>query len=134
MLLCRQGRKEDSRLTPKQLSLVLKADDILEVTLTQALVDSYTAAQNVLNDVMLVASEPQSLEEVILTQDSLNPGGEALYWIQNLTDMPLEFWSRAPGQGCRALPIAFKPSDLGHPPFLHLNYISTCSEAVIHFM
>ena len=110
---CRQGRKEDSRLIPKQLSLALNADDILEVTLTQTVVKSYTAAQSVLNDVVLVASEPQSLEEVILTQESLNPRGEALYWIQNLTDMPLEFWTRGPGQGCRALPIAFRPSDLG---------------------
>lgn len=120
---CRQGRKEDSRLTPKQLSLALKADDILEVTFTQAVVDSYTAAQSVLNDVVLVTSEPQSLEEVILTQESLNPGGEALYWIQNLTDMPLEFWTRGHGQDHRALPIAFKPSDLGqHLPVVHFMF------------
>lgn len=119
---CRQGRKEDSCLIPKQLSLALKAEEILEVTLTQAVVDSYTAAQSLLNDVVLVTSEPQSLEEVILTQGSLNPGGEALYWIQNLTDMPLEFWTRGPGQGHRALPIAFKPADLGqHLPVVHFT-------------
>lgn len=109
----RQGRKEDSRLIPEQLSLTVKADDILEVTLTQAVMDSCTAAHSVFSDVTLVVSEPQILEEVILTEQSLSPGGEALYWIQNLTDMPLEFWTRGPGQGHRALPTAFKPSDLG---------------------
>lgn len=120
LLAYRQGRKEDSRLIAEQLSLTVKADDILEVTLTQAVVDSCTAAHSVFSDVMLVVSEPQTLEEVILTQESLTPGGEALYWIQNLTDMPLEFWTRGPGQGHRALPIAFKPSDLGqHLPLGH---------------
>ena len=93
--------------------MTLKAEETLEMTLTLAVMDSYSAAHSVLSDVLLTASEPQSLEEVILSDGELNPGGEALYWLQNLTDMPLEFWTRGPGQGDRALPIAFKPSDLG---------------------
>ena len=93
--------------------MTLKAEETLEVTLTPAVMDSYSAAHSVLSGVLLTASEPQSLEEVILSDEALNSGGEALYWLQNLTDMPLEFWTRGPGQGGRALPIAFKPSDLG---------------------
>ena len=97
----------------QQLNVTLKAADAMEVTLTTAVINSYTAAKSILGDVMLIASEPQSLEEVILSDESPDPGGEALYWLQNLTDMPLEFWTRGPGQGSRAVPIAFKPSDLG---------------------
>lgn len=113
---CRQG-SADSCLVPQQLSVTLKAQDTLEVTLTQAVMDSYKAAQAVLNDVTLVAAEPQSLEDVILSEDeNLDPGGEALYWLQNLTDVPLEFWSKGPGQSKRPLPFAFEPADLGTSP------------------
>lgn len=75
--------------------------------------ESFTAAQNVLSDVMLVISEPQALEEVVVTHEGPDQGGDTLYWLQNLTDMPVEFWTRGPGQSHRALPIAFKPSELG---------------------
>lgn len=113
LLGCRQGRKDASHLVPQQLSLALKADDILEVTLTQAVMESFTAAQNVLSDVMLVVSEPQVLEEVVVTHEGPDTGGDTLYWLQNLTDVPVEFWTRGPGQSHRALPLAFKPSELG---------------------
>ena len=110
---------------PKQLSLTLKADDVLELTLTQAVIESSTAAQSVLNDVMLVISEPESLEDVISIHENQNPGGDVLYWLQNLTDMPIEFWTRGPGQGHRGLPIAFRPSDLGQ----HLPSVLIGSQA-----
>lgn len=98
----------------QQLSVTLKTQDTLELTFTQAVVSCYQAAQGVLNDVALVAAEPTTLEDVILSDDgNLSPGGEALYWLQNLTDMPLQFWSSGPGQSKRTVPFAFEPSDLG---------------------
>ncbi|KAA6426828.1 MAG: Vacuolar sorting-associated [Trebouxia sp. A1-2] len=110
----RQGGREDSQLVAQQLSATLKTQDILELTFTQAVVSCYQAAQGVLNDVALVAAEPTTLEDVILSDDGdLSPGGEALYWLQNLTDTPLQFWSSGPGQSKRTLPFAFEPSDLG---------------------
>ncbi len=98
----------------QQLGVTLITPDTLELTFTQAVVSCYQAAQGVLNDVALVAAEPTTLEDVILSDDgNLSPGGEALYWLQNLTDMPLQFWSRGPGQSKKTVPFAFEPSDLG---------------------
>ena len=94
--------------------MTLQAQDILELTFTQPVMNSYTASLDVFGDVALVAADPRSLEEVILPDEgNLNPGGEALYWVQNLTDMQLGVWSRGPGQSARALPVGFEPSDLG---------------------
>lgn len=98
---------------PQQLNLALKADGVLEVTMTPAVMESFTAAQSVVSDVMLVISEPPVLEEVVVTHEGPDLAGDTLYWLQNLTDMPVEFWTRGPGQNHRALPIAFTPSDLG---------------------
>ncbi|KAL0051145.1 hypothetical protein WJX82_002690 [Trebouxia sp. C0006] len=114
MPLTRQGGREDTQLEAQQLSVTLKTQNTLELTFTQAVVSCYQAAQGVLNDVALVAAEPTTLEDVILSDDgNLSPGGEALYWLQNLTDMPLQFWSSGPGQSKRTVPFAFEPSDLG---------------------
>ncbi len=100
--------------------MTLNAEDTLELTLTQAVMDSYQATQEVVSDVSFVAAEPQSLQDVIRSdEDNPNPGGEAIYWLQNLTDMPLEFWSRGPRQSERPLPVVFEPSDLGQPSLQH---------------
>ena len=89
---------------------------MLEVTLTQAVMDSYQATQAVISDVALVNAEPFQLETIIFeTVAGLSPGGETLYWLQNLTDMPVEFWSEQPGHGYRSLAIANDPADLGEP-------------------
>ena len=123
LLACRQGGREDTQLEAQQLSVTLKTQNTLELTFTQAVVSCYQAAQGVLNDVALVAAEPTTLEDVILSDDgNLSPGGEALYWLQNLTDMPLQFWSSGPGQSKRTVPFAFEPSDLGE---LHLPAVVT---------
>lgn len=112
--LCRQGGRDESHLVAQRVSATLQAQDILELTFTQPVMDSYSASLGVLGDVGLVAADPRSLEEVILPDEgNLNPGGEALYWVQNLTDMQLGVWSRGPGQSARALPVGFEPSDLG---------------------
>ena len=122
LLARRQGGREDSQLVAQQLSVTLKTQDTLDLTFTQAVVSCYQAAQGVLNDVALVAAEPTTLEDVILSDDgNLSPGGEALYWLQNLTDMPLQFWSSGPGQSKRTVPFAFEPSDLGE-----LELVASC--------
>ena len=104
-------------MVAQQVSMTLQAQDILELTFTQPVMDSYAASLGVLGDVGLVAADPRSLEEVILPDEgNPNPGGEALYWVQNLTDMQLGVWSRGPEQNAGALPVGFEPSDLGQAP------------------
>ena len=53
------------------------------------------------------------------TGGGLSPGGEALYWLQNLSDTPVEFWSEQPGHGYRSLAITNDPAELGEPLHAH---------------
>ena len=119
--VCRQGAAETSQLKPQQLTVKLTAPDILELTLTRTVLDSYQALQTVIGDVRFVKAEPIQLANLISATDGASsPGGEALYWLQNLTDAPLEFWSEQPGQGHRALAIAAESADTGQ--YLCLNF------------